>query len=503
MAPGGTTARQPTVGRARPPAAMARVRFILAATALSAVSCGGDDGVGAVGADVVRDPVVDAAAGFRLRWPGPGWSLLDGNAATSFYSGALAGALGPDGAAFVWRETNDRPAHIVVSELATRLTSPGDVRDNTGTSLNDTPAQQFTIEVPLASAPLFVQGVVVSRRGEALILAHTSHRDADASVAEIRDAIELTEPESPAFALAAEPPPETLVEGATVLRDGVYRDFARGLSWTRPDPSWRLVAGHDARRIDPQAAAVLDREGITAMLIVEGGNAERRRPTPPSFAEVRWRDDVRTIDLGDEDGRLWSGRIRGSGRPVSAITAIRDTVSVTVVAWSLVGEIPRGALDAIAGGLDLGARSEATTMSIEGFVDHRMGFALDLPSGWRRDTLSLGPGADLSQMVRFRQDDRWIGIFSVQTTPDQVSSWAGHLRRQVADRFARAARGSATRRPGTLAGRPADHVQWASVFQRVDLWLVDDGTGRLHAVVAADQDDTAATLVAGGFRFTK
>lgn len=461
---------------------------------LGFVACGGES----VDPEALKSPPIESPAGFRLKWPGPGWQLLDGEKADALYPGALAGALGPSGAAFVWRESTQQPAHVVIPELVTRLTQAGVLRENEGAEVSGQPAQRFTIDVPRDGGTLYLRGVVVSRNGEALILANTSHDDRPESYQPIIDALELTDPDAPAVPVAAEPAPQTLVLGSAILRKGTYHDFAHGVAWTRPDAKWRLVAGHDARQVDPTAVAVMDHEGITAMLFVDDGPSGK---TAPPFKDVIWSEESKPINLEDEGGRLWSGRVRKVGRPVNAITATRDDVSVAIVAWSLVGEIPEPQLNAIAKGLQVSASRKAEEMSMSGYQDHRLGFELELPSGWLAEHPDAGLLSERGSFVRFRSDDRWIGVLSVQADTTREALWEDFLQRRIGESFAHSALGDAKTGKDELGELEAKHVVWSSSLQQVDLWLVHR-EGRVHAIVTVDQNTTAAELVRKGFRLT-
>lgn len=459
-----------------------------------AVACGGE----AIDPEALKSPPIESPAGFRLKWPGPGWQLLDATRADALYPGALAGALGPSGATFVWRESTPQPAHVVIPDLVNRLTQKGELRENEGTEVSGQPAQRFAIDVPRDSGTLYLRGVVVSRNGEALILANSSDDDRPESHQPVVDALELTEPEAPATPVAAEPAPQTLVLGPASLRDGAYHDFRHGVAWTRPDPKWRLVVGHDARQIDPTAVAVMDHDGVTAMLFVDEGAGGK---TAPAFEDVVWNEASEPINLEDDGGRLWSGRVRKVGRPVSAITATRDDVSVSIVAWSLIGKISDERLQALAKGLQIAARRDATEMSMSGYVDHRLGFELDLPRGWLAEHPDAGLLDERGSFVRFRAEDRWIGVLSAQASTTREALWEDFLERRVRESFAHSALGDAASGKDQLGELEAKHVAWSSSLQQVDLWLVHRD-GRVHAIVTVDQDDTAANLVRKGFRLT-
>jgi hypothetical protein len=211
------------------------------------------------------------------------------------------------------------------------------------------------------------------------------------------------------------------------LRRGVYRDFARGLTWRRPPGWWEVDVGAAARAIDSDALVVFRdlATGLSGHLcewetgedpleevhrnLVErlDPKGEVAPPTPldldgvaalvsevrPGYLETPW---LWTVVTALHGGRGYEMAIRG---PEELYEAARATVAAATRALAFP---PRLVAHESIGG---------------SYFDHRLGFRVDLPDadGWEVREIVPDAMQHSATIVRFDRGDDTIatGAFCV------------------------------------------------------------------------------------------
>jgi len=128
--------------------------------------------------------------------------------------------------------------------------------------------------------------------------------------------------------LGSAPDPQVLVGAGFALRDGVFTDFANGVTWTKPEGRWLASAGPAAAAINPDAELVIENLdcGIFGALIVESGSWDQ---------QSYHRAVLDTMALGPEDETSGPAARAKLGRLPALVTTVRTRDGGMVYAYQV------------------------------------------------------------------------------------------------------------------------------------------------------------------------
>jgi len=472
----------------------------------------------------VKDNVFESAVG-RLRVkPGAGWRLAVGGELARLHPQADVGLVGTDTATSIVLLAERVPG----ADLG-RLTAQ--LAKDVETKLKPTGAAEprqakvagrsLTLNRHRAGPFLYDHGVLMDGDLCVQVLARTPATQAggaDGALTTGLAGIELLTP-AQAEAIAKELTEQTgnrvEVGPAHSIRSGVFRDFERDITWTSPGPDWHLVGGEQARRVNPDAVLYLDnrRAGLHGLLIAEKAGeldlaAYHRRVVERLQALVTFTPTTAKASVGDLEALASEGeaQVVGDTLRYRIVSTVRGTLAVQALVWGTPKAMATHANEAtaVAAGLELQGGLTAVAATTDAYRDNRLGFAMGLPPRWQHRDLTTPELAEFGTLVRWELEGRWIAVAAAYLHDGgRDEQWlVGFLEQLLRDELGPLTRGAPTQAETTLAGKPARHVHWTAVMQRVDAVLVSEG-GVIYAVIAVDSGDGALQEANRGFGLLK
>jgi hypothetical protein len=327
----------------------------------------------------------------------------------------------------------------------------------------------------------------------------------------------MSEAEADALAAALEAgrDPQNRVGSDFALRRGVYRDFARGFAWRKPEGFWRVLAGDEARAENPDALLVLEAPalGVFGTLVGE-----------PVFAVngPEYHEACRALMAPDPEALPAPREVTVGGRPAlvsvfdgapgeAAIryqlaTIVEDDVALQMVFWGLTGNMESSAaqLDRALEGFVFPPHLSAVEANADTYTDVRLGYALDLPDGrWRRRDMTPEAMLPVSSFTHWTAgDDNIVVVAMCALKEGQDARWFQSFTRDlVRERLGTAISGAPARSTARLGGAPAERLTWKDKTGSLDLFVcVSDLTAYAVVVASGGKAPLAAETVASGFK---
>lgn len=276
-----------------------------------------------------------------------------------------------------------------------------------------------------------------------------------------------------AAALTELPIVEQAVERSSSIRNGTYRDFARGIVWTAPrsiDAAWVFLTGASAQVWDPDATVVLfdRRSGRYGALV--------HVPGAGSISEAAWRKQIEELwpgirvtkrepfTLAKVTGELVHGEVTEGPRPVQFVT-----LRVGEHGYALLYESPReldpAVLHELVAGLQIHERLPAVEQRRWRWTDQRMGVALEVPTGWKSKDQTPEPMAAYSHVTTWTEGDReQLSLLEMYTTQiGQDLDWTdGYMEQLARDAVGSRTKDLAKRRTITIGGEQGRELSWSN-----------------------------------------
>ncbi|MEM7306483.1 MAG: hypothetical protein AAF682_07430 [Planctomycetota bacterium] len=202
--------------------------------------------------------------------------------------------------------------------------------------------------------------------------------------------------------LAGRRDPDNAISESQSLRNGVYRDFELGLTWTKPEGLWRALIGQAAREEWNNTARLVLEEparGLNAALCAFDGDLDEELASAhaTSRADMTFDGDVLTApeELTVGGRPALASTIRTGDTPegfLHRIVTIDDEDRfVELVFYGLTGNVEAAgaAADAVLAGLDF---TDPPPPAVQDGVyrDEKVGFTLQSPGeGWSANTSLL------------------------------------------------------------------------------------------------------------------
>jgi hypothetical protein len=307
--------------------------------------------------------------------------------------------------------------------------------------------------------------------------------EAVVQAAETIELLSVTDREVLARELRAVRDPQNTITLSTVLRDGVFKDFAGGWSWKAGDGFWRLRAGAQARAVDPTSTLYMEEPtlgvyGTMSNLATEGADADAFHrhvisvmgftPTPVASRKIAGAD-ARTslVEIVDPNTKI-SGTYHTT-------TITRGDRGVVVMFWGNTSHMKPDALTAAVDRLTL-HEPPLRAVDIDGtrHRDNRMGYAVTLPDGsWVHDDETPEPFKELGSIVVWKKGGKQFGVISLNAmSVDQDADWFTDFVEQIFRDQARSFTSvNPTRSDTMLGGLPARELVWQSGANRLQLFI--------------------------------
>jgi hypothetical protein len=309
--------------------------------------------------------------------------------------------------------------------------------------------------------------------------------------------------------LTAKPDPQNSVGPGWAIRSGEYRDFANHFTWTAPPGFWRMGGGEKARAaMDGSLLSVMELEHGIHGIINAGDTTGLDADGWREAAESMWVIDVRERDVIEgADGRP-IGRTFGQSK-FGDFTydfvighTMRGAVGVSLTLWGPLAwmeehpDAMTGAFEGLRLVDELPEWSSGTR-----YEDHRFGFALDPPDGYRlRD--ETPPQIDATgRMLFWSRGKRLVGVIALCVLGQgQDEEWfEGFIEQSVMQRFVESVdRGAMERSTAELAGRRGRRFTWESRTERFDAILVSERR-TLYGLILANIDEAEAEKLRKSF----
>ena len=287
------------------------------------------------------------------------------------------------------------------------------------------------------------------------------------------------------------------------LRSGVFRDYEHGVQWTKPEGFWELSVGQEARTINPMAQLYgrYSNSALHILLVAESSFAsiDARSYHQQAFDGVQKNLALKVKTIGTST-KIGSGAalqtdawttMGGIDLAYRVITALNDRQAVQLHIWGVASGMKqhKRALRSVGKQLVLRDKLPASEERQGVYVDHRLGFSMQLPKEYSHADATppelIGIGSVPTWGVNGAD---WAGVLAVcAIEAGRDREWSMNLMEErIRDSYTKIVNaGEASREETTLLGLPARHLTWISDDLRLDAYLV----GRhqtIYALLASD-----------------
>ncbi len=320
--------------------------------------------------------------------------------------------------------------------------------------------------------------------------------------------------------LLAQPDQQNQVGANHSLRGGVYEDYEHGVRWTKPLGFWEVYAGHAARDVNPIAQLYARYQNSSAHMLLVAEDL----PPGTSAAEyhsaafsgvsknlnLKAKKRAVRATIGSGAALLSDGMTEAAGIELyyRVITAVQGSHGLQLHLWGPAAGISQHekALSEVAKKLELLDTLTPTSHKGDRFIEHRLGYSLDLPSQYRYVDATPAEIAGIGSFATWGVDGKdWVGILALCMIEEgQDEEWSldfmeGRIKESYAQLLGDK---SAARSEEDLFGLRARHLVWTSPGVHLDAYLFRRGK-TIFALMAtdADQGTDMIGLAKRGFSF--
>jgi hypothetical protein len=306
-------------------------------------------------------------------------------------------------------------------------------------------------------------------------------------------------------ALAELPIVEQSLGRGWALRNGIYRDFQRGIVWTAPrstDAAWVFLTEADAATWDEDATVVLlDRRSGRYVSL-------RHFPGAGTASDAAWRDQIaelwpgvsvalrEPLELAGHMGELVHGEVNDDygRRPVYMVTLRVGEHGFALLQNSPTGVAAGVLRQELLDGLVIRERLPEIEQRGRRWSDHRMGISLDVSSNWKGKDQTPEPLASYARLTAWTEAGREkLTLVSIHTPQiGQNLDWAEAFLEQFArDTLGVHTKDVAKRRTITMAGIQGRELSWSDpptsvrMVRKGEIFCILIGTGATAAEMAA------------------
>ncbi len=302
--------------------------------------------------------------------------------------------------------------------------------------------------------------------------------------------------------MRARPDPENTIGPGYCLRNGVYRNFEHGVTWTKPTGFWRAAVGDDARARNDSCSLLAEepQSGLYVQWIVEEAGDFNAATFHRVVLASTFGEDHPIVNRVPESLALTGATALVSEAEVRTgnlvivyrvATAIANRRAHQMLVWGLPENMKRGRQQidqALTGFAFPGSKLIEVINAPPTYRDNRAGFSLRLPgSGWTvRDNLRPEFQA-IGSMLQFQRRNQGILVIALASfEPGQDVSWAADtIKNMWAVNFSRFMSAKPTTNQAPFAG-----ISW-----QLETWR--KGGESVHTAVAVRQRTIYALIVTG------
>ncbi|HVG93273.1 MAG TPA: hypothetical protein VND21_02410 [Planctomycetota bacterium] len=425
---------------------------------------------------VYQDPVNG------LEWaPPPGWRLAVGTELSTMSDSACVGLVCGDPDAYV-TVTSEAAQGVDAKGLADLLrsqvtSSNSPVGKPSSLIVGGRDFSMQTVRIPAQLPFLLHHGVRVDAGRAVQVLWWSAEGLAERARPRVLEAVkslrflDAARREALAAQLRGGPDPQEQVGPGYALRSGVYRDFQRGFTWTKPPGYWVATSGQEARAINEDAILHVSDASTGVEGIVTEDEFGSSDPKALHAALVQVLEPVGAVPEPSTillpGATALSTEVRtgaGAGALRHVVTSVVRGMKVFQARFSgLDGNVAAARAQvaaALRGFAFPGAVPEVERRDGD-FVDHRLGFRLRKPpgEGWRLGNATAPALRPLGSMVLFSRADATVLAGGVHAHGVQMDDrLLRDLAMQVLRREVKGAP-EPTESADTVAGLPAKRLE--------------------------------------------
>lgn len=275
------------------------------------------------------------------------------------------------------------------------------------------------------------------------------------------------------------------------LRGGRYRSFEYGLVWEAPPGWWRMAAGQEAHRQNPDASLVVEAPelGLNVVLISEAGigvSPERYHRTVVAnhlgAGSPALEGPAETHDLGQAQGHLSSGtaRIGALEFEFHLLTAVHQGRALQLVVSGMPGNVRRHreAVAAALGGLRVQRQLRPVSSTGPTLFDWRLGFSMTPPgTRWHHEDETPGALRSLGSMHVWSRPGRTVRVMAICSMHEgQDMAWFEDLMARILrTNLGKLGFEGARRQEAEIDGRPATRLELGASRRRIAVHLLSRG----------------------------
>lgn len=290
--------------------------------------------------------------------------------------------------------------------------------------------------------------------------------------------------------LLAMPDEQDVVGKDFSLRSGVFQDYAHGVKWTKPKGFWELSVGQEVREINPiaQLYGRYANSALHIMLVAETGESTL---DPAAFHDASFAGVQANLKLkrtsGPSKGKIGSGmalvsnaetKTSGIDLNYRVITSVSGSQGLQLHIWGVANSLVEHeeAAQQATKMLEQFARLPATEVRKGVFVDHRMGFSMELDRKYKYTDTTPAALAGIGSYPTWGVDGKdWVGVLAIRAIEaGRDRAWSmDQMEERIRESFTSIVNaGEAKKEEATLLGMPARHLVWKSKGMRLDAYLV-------------------------------
>jgi hypothetical protein len=291
--------------------------------------------------------------------------------------------------------------------------------------------------------------------------------------------------------LKARPDSENRVGPTYCLRNGVYRDFASGFTWTKPPGFWRVKTGEDAHATSKTCVIAMEdaNDGLLGLVHVSntpGQDAHRLIQAKMNvlFGEEQASTlEPTSIDLGEVKGWTVSGPSKGKLPLTYCLTVATTKDRAFQLVLSGTPKMVERSRDVINAAQHAFRVSNEPTQSVtadeHSIRDARLGYELRNPDGWTEVKPDLGTSQVMASAASWKKGGSEIYVCAIcpDTEGQDPSFLIDMLRKSLPAQFAPLEPSSFVESTEEFAGGYHKRMTFMVGNQESSvLWIMHDGT---------------------------
>ncbi|NOX58035.1 MAG: hypothetical protein GXP29_04150, partial [Planctomycetes bacterium] len=303
------------------------------------------------------------------------------------------------------------------------------------------------------------------------------------------------------------------------LRNGVYRNFTHGVTWTKPEGFWRTSMGEEASAVDEFCMLLAEeaQSGLYVQWIVEDAGDFDGATFHQAVIANMFGEDHPVVGQAPESIKLNGATALMNDADLSidglmftyrVATTIANGRGHQMIVWGWPGVMKQKKTQidqAIAGFAFPGSSLVETVKALPTYRDNRVGFSVRLPgSGWTVNENMQPAMQPIGAVLQFQRQNQLIIIMALAAVElGQDISWAsGAMTDIMGANFSQLTSSKPTTKQTTFAGIPWEVKTWKKDNETIHLAMgVRQRT--IYAIAVSGADGTGKVVmdrITKGFR---